>query len=338
MNLKNKRIIISKINQMGDVTFTLPLASALKKIEPSCTILFLAREYTRSLVEHYQDIDLFVDWESLNQSPQAAMAGLKTLEADIIIHVYSTKELYVAAKAAKIPLRIGTLSRIHSWLTCNRLVSVRRSKSPLHETQLDMLFLKPLGGQSYYSLEEIIALRHYKPFNQEAACLKLLDSSKFNLILHPKTSGEHIEWAPAKFAELIGLLSPDKFNIFVTGSVREGDQIREIMIKPFPQVIDLCGKISLNELMQLIARADGLLCASTGPVHLAANFGIYTLGLYAPIKPFHAGRWGPVGIKAQTLSIEKNCEACRHAAKCRCINEVSVKAVSDIIHSWTRSS
>jgi heptosyltransferase-3 len=337
MDLKNKRILISKINQMGDVTFTLPLASALKKIEPTCKIIFLAREYTRSLVEHYQDVDEFADWEAINTSSEEAVEGLKALHADMIIHVYSTKALYIAAKAAKIFLRIGTMSRIYSWLTCNRLVNIRRSKSPLHETQLDMLFLKPLGGKKYYSLEEIIALRRYKPFAKKAACLSLLDPHQFNLILHPKTNGEHIEWAPAKFAELISLLPSEKFTVFVTGSAREGDQVRDKMITPFPQVIDLCGKISLNDLIELIAQADGLICASTGPVHLAANFGIHTLGLYAPIKPFHAGRWGPIGSKAQTLSIQKNCEACRHSGKCCCINEISVKTVLDVVLKWQKS-
>ncbi|MBL4647415.1 MAG: hypothetical protein JKY13_00410, partial [Gammaproteobacteria bacterium] len=65
MNLKNKRIILTKITEMGDVLATLPLASAIKKLEPTCHIIFLAREYTRTMIEHYQDVDAFVDWQKM---------------------------------------------------------------------------------------------------------------------------------------------------------------------------------------------------------------------------------------------------------------------------------
>lgn len=332
INLKNKRIIISKTNQIGDVTFALPLASELKRLEPTCTIIFLSREYNRSLIEHYQDVDEFADWEHLNKDDLAE--GLRTLHADIIIHVALNKPVIKAAKKAKIPIRIGTTSKILSWFTCNRLVYNPRSKSPLHETQLDMQLLKPLGGKNFYSLQEIVGLRHYKPFSGTADCLNLLDPHKFNLILHPKTRGEHIEWLPEQFGTLIKFLSPEKFKIFITGSQKEGDQVREAMIAPFPHVVDLCGKISLDDLMQLIAKADGMICASTGPVHLAANFGIYTLGLYAPIRPFDAGRWGPVGAKAEVLAIQKNCEACRYHGKCKCITEITPQQVYAAVCRW----
>jgi ADP-heptose:LPS heptosyltransferase len=332
INLKNKRVIISKTNQIGDVTFSLPLASELKRLEPACKIIFLSREYTRSLIEHYQDVDEFSDWESLNKNDLAE--GLRALHADIIIHVTPNKPIIKAAKKAKIPLRIGTASKILSWFTCNRLVYNPRSKSPLHETQLDMMFLKPLGGKKFYSLNDIIALRRYKPFNHTAPCLNLLDPHKFNLILHPKTRGEHIEWLPEQFATLIKMLPPEKFKIFITGNQKEGDQVRHEMIEPFPQIVDLFGKISLDDFMQLIAKADGMICASTGPVHLAANFGIYTLGLYAPIKPFDAGRWGPVGAKAEVLAIQKNCEACRYHGKCKCITEITPQQVYDAVCRW----
>lgn len=112
------------------------------------------------------------------------------------------------------------------------------------------------------------------------------------------------------------------------------------MVEPFLNgadkldLIDLTGKLSLDELMQFISKADGLICASTGPVHLAAAFGIYTLGLYAPIKPFHADRWGPVGKKAQFLSLDKNCEACRYENKCACIGLIDVAQVKNVAMAW----
>jgi len=327
--------MISKTNQIGDVTFALPLASAIKQASPAAQIIFLGRAYTRALIEHYSDVDEFVNWAIINQLDDiSAISALCTLKIDIIIHVHPNKRLAYLAKEAKIPTRIGTSTRLYHWLTCNRRVKVSRKDSPLHETQLDMQYLRALGLSGDYSLEEINALRHFKPFRLTKRVQQYLSIDKFNLVLHPKTRGEHIEWAPGHFAQLIKYLPKERLHIIVTGSAKEGEQIRETMIVPFPQVVNLCGVLTLDELQTLIAHADGLIAASTGPVHLAASFGIHTLGLYAPIKPFHAGRWGPVGQQVQVLSVNRACDWCRNGRRCRCIDEISVDSVYSIVMQW----
>ena len=329
------RIIISKTNQIGDVVFALPMSTAIKQTWPDSHIIFLGRGYTSALIEHYQDVDETADWDAISNLPDdRAIEALKALRADTIIHVHPNKRLAYLARRAGIKARIGTIGRFYHWLTCNRFVRVSRKNSPLHETQLDMQYLKALGLKSDYSLAEIIALRRFKPFKLTSKIKKLLDPKKFNLILHPKTRGEHIEWPLSDYAALIAALPQDQFHILVTGSVVEGDKIREQVLTPFSHVTDLCGKLSLEELQILIAHADGLIASSTGPVHLAAAFGIHTLGLYAPIKPFDAGRWGPVGKKAQVLSVEKNCDWCRDLRPCRCVGEISVEQVKSVVMGW----
>ncbi len=338
MNLRNKRIIISKVNQLGDVICTLPLASAIKQLEPSVTIIFLSREYTRALIEHYQDVDEFADWEAMNAEGEAnAIKQMAALNADIIIHVMANKpcdKICRVAYKAKIPIRIGSANRLYTLRYCNRFVMIRRSQSRLHETQLDMMFMSALGGKKLYSQAEIIQLRHFRHFPRTAPIIKLLDNDKFNLILHPKTRGEHTEWLPEQFSQLIQMLPIEKFNIFVTGNAVEGEKVRAAMLDPHPHVHNLCGKISLDELLDFIYHADGLVCGSTGPVHIAAAFGIYTLGLYAPIRPFDAGRWGPVGPKAQSLFIDKDCNACAIVGRCQCVTQITPLQVAAVIQRW----
>ena len=336
MNLQHKRIILCKTNQIGDVTFALPLASVIKQAEPTAHIIFLGQHYTKALIDHYVDVDEFADWQAIKKLPNTeAAAKLKTLHGDIIINIQADKHLAKIAKLAHIPVRIGTSTRCFNWRYCNKRIKVSRKKSDLHESQLDMQYLKALGLKADYTYQEIIALRKYTPFTLTPSVEKCLDKTKFNLILHPKTRGEHIEWPAAHFAQLIQLLPQDQFHILVTGSQVEGDKVRQAMITPFSHVIDLCDALTLEELEILIAHADGLIAASTGPVHLAANFGIHTLGLYAPIRPFHASRWGPMGKKVQTLCVQKQCEACQDLSPCRCITEITPQQVKAVIENWT---
>jgi len=335
MHLNNKRIILTKTNQIGDVSFALPIASVLKNHYPDCAIIFIGRGYTRALIDQYADVDEFVDWDVLSKLPRdQAIKALQALQADVIVHVQPNKQLAQLAKQATIKLRIGNSRRLFHWWTCNRLVTVIRKNSPLHETQMDMHYLKAFHLKSDYSLDEIIALRHFKPFQKTADCLALLDPKRFNLILHPKTRGQHIEWPAAHFAQLISLLPKDQFKIFISGSAEEAEAIRDTMVQPFPEVIDLTGKTSLADLTQLIAAADGLIAASTGPVHLAANYGVRTLGLYAPIKPFDASRWGPVGAQAEVLARTPSCSDCRITGPCHCIAQITVAEVFAVLRRW----
>jgi len=338
MNLKNKRILICKTNQIGDVTFALPIATALKKTESAVQVIFLGRAYTQSLIEHYNDVDEFSDWDQIKDLPdeQAAQA-LAAINADVIFNIQADKRLAKLAKMANIPVRVGTLGRLYNWKYCNKLISLSRKKSPLHETQLDMYFLKGVGLPCDYSLQEIAELQNYRAFEPSDEVSALLDPNKFNLILHPKTRGQHIEWPFEHFAELISSLPEDKVNLMVTGSAEEGAQFAPQLIERFPQVTNVCGKVSLSGLCELISRADGLIAASTGPVHLAANFGIHTLGLYAPIKPMHAGRWGPVGKQAEVLNIEKDCSDCRTSGPCHCVAAITPPQVNETVMRWVNS-
>ena len=67
---------------------------------------------------------------------------------------------------------------------------------------------------------------------------------------------------------------------------------------------DLTGRLALAELLAVLAAADGVVAASTGPLHLAALLGTRTLGLFSPVRPLHAGRWGPLGARAEVIEPE----------------------------------
>jgi ADP-heptose:LPS heptosyltransferase len=131
-----------------------------------------------------------------------------------------------------------------------------------------------------YSLGEIggmYGLTRLTPLPEAIAALP--DPTRFNLILHPKSRGSAREWGLENFAELIRLLPRDRFKIFVSGTAAER-ALMPSLFDEFPFVTDLTGRLSLGELMSFIARVDGLVAASTGPLHLAAALGIHALGIY----------------------------------------------------------
>ena len=341
-----KRIIISRTDNLGDVILTLPLAGVLKQYFPDCTIIFLGKSYTRPIIGACEFVDEFLDWNELSSIPacpagrqhpclsgrQAAssISAIIALKADIILHVFPDKEIQKLAKKAKIPVRIGTSHRLYSWLYCNKLVHYSRKSSNLHEAQLNLKLLEHLGITRHYTLSEIPSFYGLTKLTSSQADEPTSSraGNVFKLILHPKSKGSAREWGLENFSRLIELLPEDKFDIFITGTKQEGDQMQEFLEKHKNRVTDMTGKLTLPELLSFINAADGLVAASTGPLHIAAALGKKVIGLYAPMRPIFPQRWAPIGTHATFLVLDKKCNDCRRSGNCECIRSILPEEVA----------
>ena len=331
---KPKKIIISRTDSIGDVVLTLPMAGALKAFNPDCTIIFLGRNYTRDVALLSGHVDEFVSWDdTAGLDETQKIEFLKKLGADVIIHVFPQAEIARISAKAKIPLRIGSTGRLYHYRYCNKLVVLSRKNAEFHEAQLNFKLLAPItGSKSIPGLDEVQSFYGIKPENKlDEKWQGLIDKEKFNLILHPKSKGSAREWPLNKYTELIKLLPEDRFKVFVTGTEEEGKMIQGFLEENKNKLTNLIGKFTLNELIRFIGAADGLVAASTGPLHLAAAMGKLAVGIYPPIRPMHPGRWAPLGQNAHYLVVENECNDCRKSLHCHCIEEIEPEQVQELI-------
>ena len=297
-----KRVIISRTDGIGDVILTLPMLGYLKKLWPEIQILFLGKTYTKSIIESCTAVDEFVNWDLIkDKSTREQISFFTQLDAAAIIHVFPTKQTTRIAKLAKIPIRVGTIGRLYNLANCNRLVRFTRKRSELHEAQLNFKLLKGLGISFIPTLPELPEYYNLKTQNLPNALTSLIDKTKFNLVIHPKSKGSAVEWPESKYLELIETLDENKFNILITGTKDEAELLTRLPSLKKQNAKPLFGLLKLEELIALIRNADGVLAASTGPLHIGAALGKKAIGLYAPQKPIHPGRWAPVGSDAHFL-------------------------------------
>jgi ADP-heptose:LPS heptosyltransferase len=329
-----KRILVSRTDSLGDVMLTLPLTGYLKQQFPDSEIYFLGKNYTRPLIECSTYIDHFVSWDLLGSEDfDKQVAVIKAFNLDVVIHVFPNKEFAKVAYAAKIPMRIGTSHRPYHWLTCNKLVHFSRKNSTLHESQLNFQLLKPLVAEVTYNLDKMQQLSGFEINKDHHEVDLFIDKNKKNIILHSKSKGSAREWGLANFAQLISLLPSEKYNIILTGTEDEGKQFRSTLAEPFLNAVDVSGKLSLIQLIALIAKADFLVACSTGPLHIASALGINTIGIYPPIKPMHPGRWAPIGYKSKVFVKEAECNKCSKGGECTCMTEIKASDVAEYINS-----
>ncbi|HRG79025.1 MAG TPA: glycosyltransferase family 9 protein [Cyclobacteriaceae bacterium] len=329
--LMGKRLVISRTDNLGDVILTLPLLGYLKSVTPDLKIFFIGKKYTQPVIDRCIFVDQFLDKEEvLNDQNILAM-----VRADTIIFIFPDQKLAKLASKVGIKHRVATAHRWYNWMYCNHLVGFTRVKSNLHESQLNFKLLKPFKLNGDIDTSELIPYYGLRPAKNDFS--ELLNKDRFNLIIHPKSKGSAREWPLDNYYRLVLSLPVESYRIFVTGLQAEGDLIRKEKpeLLQHPNVTDLTGKLNLEELTSFIAQADGLLACSTGVLHLAAALGIYSLGLFSPMKPIHPGRWMPVGKKAQYLVLKKECSLCRNSKECACINAITVEEVKNKVDSFS---
>jgi ADP-heptose:LPS heptosyltransferase len=123
------------------------------------------------------------------------------------------------------------------------------------------------------------------------------------------------------------LLPAEKFRIYITGTKEERLLMKEFLTAHADRVSDMTGRFSLPELISFINSCDGLVAASTGPLHIAAALGKRAIGIYAPMRPIFPQRWAPLGKNADYLVLDKKCSKCRGKKECECIRSISPEDV-----------
>lgn len=329
------RIIVSRTDRIGDVVLTLPLCAALRRCMADSEVIFLARGYTKPVVDCSPFVDEVMDWDAVAEADIHTQASfLSQANADVILHVAPRREIARAAKRARIRRRVGTSHRLFHWTTCTDLVSFSRKRSDLHEAQLDLTLARNLIGADEWPLATLSAFTELQPRVAPPAWIAThLTADRFNLVVHPRSSGSSMEWPLDDYRALVTALDRTRFRILMTGSLTEARELAGWTESLGESVVNLMGQLSLAELIAVLHASDGFVGGSTGPLHLAAGVGIHALGIYPARRPMHAGRWAPLGPRAEWLEASENCERCGRG-ECNCLRSITPAMVQTRLHAW----
>ncbi len=327
------RILLSRTDSIGDVILTLPMAGYIKKYMPEAKIIFMGRTYTKSIVSCASSVDEFLNYDDVEDlGEDEAIEFIKSKSIAVCIHVFPVRRIAQLMKKAGINQRVGTTGRLYHLTTCNSLVKFSRKNSPLHESQLNIKLLKALDLPTDPEIDELVDLLSFDqlPIPSEET-KSLLVENKINLILHPKSKGSAVEWGLENFAQLIKILPEENYQLFISGTEDDKEKIGDSLPLNKSNVTSLLGKLSLEQFISFISLADGLVAASTGPLHISAATGKLALGLYSPRRPIHPGRWKAIGKNAHYLVNDANCRKCSKGEQCDCIKNISPERVKEML-------
>ena len=141
-------------------------------------------------------------------------------------------------------------------------------------------------------------------------------------------------WPAAHYAQLADVYTEQGWNVVIFGSANDTPVARSLLaLSHRPDaVVDLSGKTSLAEAVDLLSLARAVVSNDSGLMHIAAALGVPTVVIYGPTSP---GFTPPLSNDAVTLVSDIDCAPCfqrecplgHHA----CMVEMPVQRVTDAL-------
>jgi ADP-heptose:LPS heptosyltransferase/GT2 family glycosyltransferase len=322
-----KRILVVKLDHIGDFITALPAIRRLKQHFPTATIHVLAARGARSFAEAETCIDGFIEFEFFH-----ARSGLGTKDL--------TDEDYAELRARLVPYGLDLAVDLRKHADTRevlRHVPARFLAGYDYMGQFTFLDIalewegdKNLHRKRGHVTDDLINLveavgtaaaeernRLSSPTWPAAALPDFLDDAARALFakpvvaIHPGVGTVMRQWPAEHFAALTDLLvEADGVNALLIGGPDEAELAEEVLGKIVRRdaVISVTGKTSLAELTQLLACCALYVGNNSGPKHIAAAIGVPTIGVHSGV--IDPTEWAPIGKRAMALRRNMVCSPC----------------------------
>ena len=121
------------------------------------------------------------------------------------------------------------------------------------------------------------------------------------------------EYGPAKrwpeeyYADLVQAKVKDGWDVWLFGSERDAEVTREIVRLTQGRCVDLAGRTSLAEAIDLLSLAHAVVTNDSGLMHIAAALARPLVAIYGSSDPRHTP---PLGTRAQIVYLGLSCSPC----------------------------
>ncbi|MCP9456376.1 MAG: glycosyltransferase family 9 protein [Nitrospira sp.] len=302
-------VLIVRPDGMGDLILSIPVAMELRRLVSGVKIGFLANPLAAPLLDHHPAVDYVrtICWtDSLRTLCRAFSDGV-----DAAIFLKPFPRLMWAAWLARVPIRVATGFRWYS-LWANRRIYEHRSEFLKHESEYNVEMLKGLGLHPRTGGRPTLVVSKEEQQGGEQRWEAVPGP---RVVVHP---GGHSarRWRLGHFRDLTVELIQNGFGVILTGSEKERSQFEhEVLSKaPLPSgasnLSNLMGRLSVRDLMGVIAAADVVVSGATGPAHMAAALGTAVVSLFDPRRNNLPTRWRPLGTGLLLRPDVPTCEKC----------------------------
>ena len=293
--MKQKRILISRPDRIGDVVLSTPIPRAIKKQFPGSFVAVLLKEYTKDIYLNNPYVDAVITIDDLLNEEISFFNKAREIRKYHFTHslaLLPNQTINYLLFCAGIGTRIGEGTRLYQFITFTKSVS-RKNYIPLrHEADYCMDLVRKIGVVTNDLASEIVLSTDERNDVKEFRTNTLTDK-KFLIGVHASSGNSAPNLPAAKYKELILALKQNpQYKIAVTDNAIP-EELKNLDGVIYPNI-----DLPLRESIKRFASLDCLISASTGPMHLCAGLKVKTVSLFCPLTACSPVLWGRRGIKA----------------------------------------
>lgn len=321
--------LVVRPDRLGDVILSTPVLEALHRQSPETQITVLVRSNVVPLLAGLPSVKSCLIFDPAGR--HQGVRGFLNLVLDIragrfasALVLQSHRKIAMALFFARVPVRLGPYSKIHSYLFYNRGLRQRRSQVEMHEADYNLQLLEKLGFQipsTGLSTKVAVAPGARKSALDWLAQKGWRRGERKWVAVHPGMGGSALNWPEEHYVELIAALLDEGMGVLVTTGPDEQGLLSRFSSHPL-----LAGRgvvfysaskeDSIEFLAGLYSQMDLVVAPSTGPLHLAVALGRPVLSFYPTLKVQSIKRWGPYGVDSQRAIVLQPQSDCAHDRDC----------------------
>ena len=339
----NKRALVINLKHIGDVLCSTPVLTGLKTAGYQTTALVDA--VARPVIKKNPVLDHFLAYER-NQSffgrlkhELGLIRRIRRARFDLVIDLSEGDRGAFWGFLSRAPVRVGLGSR--QGKPRERLMTKVLPRHPLdrpapHIVRRNLEALAAIGIDAPDTPLSVSWSDEVDIQVDELLAEAGLEPGGF-AVVHPTSRWMFKAWTPNGNAEVIDHLAQKqglRSVITAAPDKTELDFIEKIVAHTTSNPVNLAGKLSLDRLAVLIARARVFFGVDSAPMHLAAAVGTPTVVLFGPSGEH---MWGPWMVDHEVVGLDMDCRPCGGAGcddsgVSRCLIELDSEEVIAALH------
>ena len=306
-----QRILVIRLDEIGDLCYSGPVLEALRQRYPKAEITLWCQPFAKALISANPFLDHIV-------TRREDLTGRYDLHIDL---------------RGKWPGLFYSLFHAPAYRLERGIVRLKHKRAGRHPHALQTNFevITPLLATE----TSIPAPRLYPSAKDQEAAQEFIRKNQLTrfAVLHPGARRELRRWPAERFAQLAAILHRElSMQIVFIGDPSEKELVTSIQEQiPFP-TFSTTGVLSLGAFAALMPKASLFIGNESGPLHIAALSGAPSLGLYGPGEP-HV--FYPVTPRTAVLHKILECNPCDQV-HCKypnnpCIQRITIEEVREKI-------
>lgn len=333
--MNKPRILIVRLDRIGDVMLSTPVIKAVREAYPESHIAFMVRPYTLQIVEGNPYLNEVIVYDKDGREKSLAgninfISGLRKKRFDLALILHPTTRTHLVIFLAGIPRRVG-YDKKWGFLLTERIPHTKQF-GLRHELDYNLEVLRHIGIEP-----KDRALYMPKNAASEERISAVFESSGIKaadrvVTINPGASCPSKRWDARRFAKVADALA-GKYGakiIVIAGESDKacGDDLTSHMSQ---QCVNLSGRTDIGDIASILRRTSLFISNDSGPVHIACATGTPVIAIFGRNeRGLSPERWGPTGKDDVVLHKDVGCETCL-AHNCRigfkCLDAITVEDV-----------